>query len=55
MRPRIVVLVLVLSAAWSQAVVSLAADREVKIGPMTEAREVSRYFSLHAHGPTQKF
>jgi hypothetical protein len=35
--------------------VASAAEREVAIGPDTAAREVNRYFSPHAHGPTQKF
>lgn len=45
------VLVLILAAATASA----AETREVVIGPKTDAREVSRYFSLRAHGPTQKF
>lgn len=34
---------------------SLAGEREVAITPEMDAREVNRYFSPHAHGPTQKF
>lgn len=43
----------VASVPWE--VSCLAGEREVVIGPKTESREVNRYFSLHAHGPTQKF
>ncbi|MFM9010065.1 MAG: hypothetical protein ACKON8_04130 [Planctomycetota bacterium] len=50
--PALVWLVLTLLVGQSVAV---AGEREVAIGPDTPAREVNRYFSPSAHGPTQKF
>lgn len=50
--PALVWLVLTLLVGQCAA---LAGEREVAIGPDTPAREVNRYFSPYAHGPTQKF
>lgn len=55
MLPRILVPGLALAVLLSGQAVSLAAERDVAISPETDAREVNRYFSPYAHGPTQKF
>lgn len=55
MPPRILALGLILAALVFGQAVSVAGEREVSITPEMDAREVNRYFSLYAHGPTQKF
>jgi hypothetical protein len=55
MLPRILVLGLALTALLSSQADSLGGERKVAISLETDAREVNRYFSPYAHGPTQKF
>lgn len=47
--------VVLMLVAMPADVVTAEDTRVVGFTPDTEAREVSRYFSLHAHGPTLKF